>query len=63
MTTVNRPTNVKQKDEDVNQKLQLYGIYSGKYTSFAPCNTIAALRNVQTALVGAILPLRSKDSG
>ena len=31
MTTVNRPTNVKQKEEDVNQKLQLYGIYSGKY--------------------------------
>ena len=32
MTTVNRPTNVKQKEEDVNQKLQLYGIYSGKHT-------------------------------
>ena len=31
MATVNRPTNVKQKEEDVNQKLQLYGIYSGKY--------------------------------
>jgi hypothetical protein len=29
MTTVNRPTNVKQKEADVNQKLQLYGIYSG----------------------------------
>ena len=27
---VNRPTNVKQKEADVNQKLQLYGIYSGK---------------------------------
>ena len=28
--SVNRPTNVKQKEADVNQKLQLYGIYSGK---------------------------------
>ena len=30
MAQVNRPTNVKQKEQDVNQKLQLYGIYSGK---------------------------------
>lgn len=29
MANVNRPTNVKQKEADVNQKLQLYGIYSG----------------------------------
>ncbi|KAI4163415.1 MAG: hypothetical protein LQ342_002922 [Letrouitia transgressa] len=28
-STVNRPTNVQQKEADVNQKLQLYGIYSG----------------------------------
>ena len=28
-TSVNRPTNVAQKESDVNQKLQLYGIYSG----------------------------------
>lgn len=27
--SVNRPTNVKQKEADVNQKLQMYGIYSG----------------------------------
>ena len=33
MTTVNRPTNVKQKEADVNQKLQLYGIYSGTSVS------------------------------
>lgn len=32
MAAVNRPTNVKQKEQDVNQKLQLYGIYSGVYT-------------------------------
>lgn len=31
MTTVNRPTNVAQKEVDVNQKLQLYGIYSGMH--------------------------------
>jgi len=28
--SVNRPTNVKQKEEDINKKLQLYGIYNGK---------------------------------
>ena len=28
--SVNRPTNVKQKEEDINQKLQLYGIFTGK---------------------------------
>ena len=27
-TAVNRPTNVKQKEEDINQKLRLYGIYA-----------------------------------
>lgn len=35
MAQVNRPTNVRQKEEDVNQKLQLYGIYSG--TSLDSC--------------------------
>jgi len=32
-TAVNRPTDVKQKEKDVNNKLQLYGIYSGQYPS------------------------------
>jgi hypothetical protein len=27
---VNRPTNVTQKEEDINQKLQLYGIFTGE---------------------------------
>lgn len=27
---VNRPTDPKQKEESINQKLQLYGIYHGK---------------------------------
>lgn len=27
--SVNKPTNEKQKEQDINQKLQLYGIYSG----------------------------------
>ena len=27
---VNRPTNVKEKEADINQKLQLYGIFTGK---------------------------------
>ncbi|KAL8875962.1 MAG: hypothetical protein Q9192_008954 [Flavoplaca navasiana] len=37
---VNRPTNVKQKEADVNQKLQLYGIYSGSFLAHiatSPC--------------------------
>lgn len=38
MTTVNRPTNVKQKEEDVNQKLQLYGIYSAFANGKVPSN-------------------------
>lgn len=29
--TVNRPTNVAQKAADINQKLQLYGIYNGMF--------------------------------
>lgn len=33
--SVNRPTNVKQKEQDVNQKLQLYGILTGKSHSCA----------------------------
>lgn len=28
-SAVNKPTNTKVKEEDVNKKLQLYGIYSG----------------------------------
>lgn len=27
---VNKPTNTKQKEKDVNAKLQLYGIYAGE---------------------------------
>lgn len=38
MTTVNRPTNVKQKEADVNQKLQLYGIYSAFANGKVPSN-------------------------
>ncbi|KAI9894334.1 MAG: hypothetical protein M1814_003090 [Vezdaea aestivalis] len=35
---VNRPTNVKQKEADVNQKLQLYGIYSAFANGKVPSN-------------------------
>ncbi|KAM0801332.1 hypothetical protein BDR22DRAFT_880439 [Usnea florida] len=38
MTSVNRPTNVKQKEADVNQKLQLYGIYSAFANGKVPSN-------------------------
>ena len=43
--SVNRPTNVKQKEADVNQKLQLYGIYSGMSALWA-----AAIRTVVAVL-------------
>lgn len=34
---VNRPTDTQVKEKDVNNKLQLYGIYSGmSYTLIAP---------------------------
>lgn len=39
MASVNRPTNVKQKEADVNQKLQFYGIYSGKYYNLSLTST------------------------
>jgi len=32
-SSVNRPVNDKQKEVDINTKLQLYGIYSGKFSS------------------------------
>ncbi|KAI9760901.1 MAG: Mitochondrial distribution and morphology protein 10 [Chaenotheca gracillima] len=35
---VNRPTNVKQKEQDVNAKLQLYGIYSAFANGKVPSN-------------------------
>jgi hypothetical protein len=35
-SAVNRPTNVKQKEQDVNQKLQLYGIISGEHSFLNP---------------------------
>ena len=48
--SVNRPTNVKQKEADVNQKLQLYGIYSGK--SNVPHQTPSILLNHDLAFPG-----------
>ncbi|KAF2762590.1 hypothetical protein EJ05DRAFT_506299 [Pseudovirgaria hyperparasitica] len=37
-SAVNRPTDVKQKETDVNNKLQLYGIYSAFANGKAPSN-------------------------
>lgn len=34
MSSVNAPTNTKVKEQDINSKLQLYGIYEG--TSYLP---------------------------
>lgn len=45
MSSVNRPTNVKQKEADVNQKLQLYGIYSGMLP-FVACSHPAYCYNI-----------------
>ncbi|KAL9072145.1 MAG: hypothetical protein Q9161_003766 [Pseudevernia consocians] len=49
MTTVNRPTNVQQKDADVNQKLQLYGIYSAFANGKVPSN-----KQIDVALNSAV---------
>lgn len=38
MANVNRPTNIEQKNKDVNQKLQLYGIYSAFANGKVPSN-------------------------
>ncbi|KAL8706847.1 MAG: hypothetical protein Q9201_000115 [Fulgogasparrea decipioides] len=46
---VNRPTNVKQKEADVNQKLQLYGIYSAFANGKVPSN-----KQIDIALNSAI---------
>lgn len=48
-TAVNRPTNVKQKEADVNQKLQLYGIYSAFANGKLPSN-----KQIDVALNSAI---------
>ncbi|KAG8530372.1 uncharacterized protein KY384_004874 [Bacidia gigantensis] len=59
MSTVNRPTNVKQKEADVNQKLQLYGIYSGFANGKVPSN-----KQVDIALNSALAskPLATPSS-
>ncbi|KAI4127360.1 MAG: hypothetical protein LQ338_003236 [Usnochroma carphineum] len=48
-SAVNRPTNVKQKEADVNQKLQLYGIYSAFANGKVPSN-----KQIDVALNSAI---------
>ncbi|KAL9099490.1 MAG: hypothetical protein Q9163_005017 [Psora crenata] len=48
-SSVNRPTNVKQKEADVNQKLQLYGIYSAFANGKVPSN-----KQIDVALNSAI---------
>ncbi|KAI9745157.1 MAG: hypothetical protein M1818_001435 [Claussenomyces sp. TS43310] len=37
-TSVNRPTNIKQKEQDINKKLQLYGIFSAFSNGKVPSN-------------------------
>ncbi|KAL8638019.1 MAG: hypothetical protein Q9228_004787 [Teloschistes exilis] len=48
-SAVNRPTNVKQKEADVNQKLQLFGIYSAFANGKVPSN-----KQIDVALNSAI---------
>jgi hypothetical protein len=38
---VNRPTNIAVKEADVNRKLQLYGIFAGRY--FRPFRALRML--------------------
>jgi Family of unknown function (DUF5923) len=38
MAQVNRPTNVKAKEEDVNRKLQFYGIFAAFQAGKVPSN-------------------------
>ncbi|KIX08614.1 uncharacterized protein Z518_03270 [Rhinocladiella mackenziei CBS 650.93] len=38
MSTINRPTDTAQKEKDINQKLQLYGIYQAFSNGKAPSN-------------------------
>lgn len=58
-SAVNRPTNVKQKEADVNQKLQLYGIYSAFANGKVPSN-----KQIDVALNSAIAsgPLSNPSS-
>ncbi|KAL8938956.1 MAG: hypothetical protein Q9211_002957 [Gyalolechia sp. 1 TL-2023] len=58
-SAVNRPTNVKQKEADVNQKLQLYGIYSAFANGKVPSN-----KQIDVALNSAIAsrPLANPSS-
>lgn len=57
--TVNKPTDIKQKEADVNRKLQLYGIVSafksGKVPSVRICSRFARWggQGVETANIGA----------
>ena len=41
MSSVNRPTDTKAKEADVNRKLQFYGIASGKFIQLIFQETIA----------------------
>ena len=51
MATVNRPTDVKQKEADINQKLQLYGIYSGTFGPMRPIRVLVIIRYCHAVLV------------
>lgn len=49
MASVNRPVNEKQKEADINNKLQLYGIFSGEWPSdrsAGQCFVVAELRPI-----------------
>ena len=39
-TQVNRPTDVRQKEADINQKLQLYGIFNGASSEISAVNRL-----------------------
>lgn len=54
-TNVNKPTDIKKKEADVNRKLQIYGIFSAFQQGKVPSVSSSSMRapiGVSTALVG-----------
>jgi hypothetical protein len=54
---VNRPTDVKQKEADINQKLQLYGIFTGMFRFCVALQPLQSLRRFEAQLEGCLREL------
>ncbi len=68
MATVNKPTDMKQKEADVNRKLQLYGIFSafklGKVPSVSSSRFISSfvVHHAPESRLTIFLPCRMTKS-